>query len=106
MAFNWNRQGTGAAVDPAAAVAPGSSAPPEGLTEEQRTQLASLLVGFYTFLKTNAPSHFGLSSAVAELHTAVAAYQSGQSEDPFGPVRSVLAAVETARRSDRGIPQP
>ena len=105
MGFSWSRQGTAATVDPAAAVLSPASARP-GLTEEQRAKLGSLLVEFYGYLKTNAPAHPGLAAAVQEMHSAVAAYQSGQAEDPYGPIKRVLHAIESARLTDPSIPRP
>lgn len=105
MAFNWNRQSqSDAALNLADATS--ISALQSGVTDEQRAQVASLLVEFYTYLKSNAPSHPGLASAVQQMHSAVAAYQSGQSEDPYGPIKRVYAAIEAERQIDPSIPQP
>lgn len=107
MAFTWNRPNSSDQTVALATAAVSAAAGGEpGVTEADREQLGSLLVGFYTYLKTNAPSFPELAPAVQEMHSAVAAYHSGQSQDPFGPIKKVHASIAAQRRNNPSIPKP
>ena len=112
MAVTWTRD---APVDPNAAAPPGIIAPPQfhspqspptASTSAQREQIADLLRKLFAYLRDNAPAHQGLATAITEMHSAVAAYQSGQTENPFGPIQKVLQAIETQRKLDPTVPKP
>lgn len=75
-------------------------------TDARREQVRDVLEKLFVYLRDNAPSHPGLATAIREMHSAVAGYQSGSSENPFGPVRKVLQAIEQQRKLDPSLPQP
>lgn len=102
MTFTWIRD----ADQPFRPLAAGNAPAAVGLSAEQRTKLATLLSQTFSYLRENAPAHPGLAAAIAEMHSAVAAYQAGESQDPFGPLRRVFSAIEAQRRLDPSIPKP
>lgn len=80
----------------------GSDASVDGRSEKVRDVLEKL----FLYLQANAPSHPGLAASITEMHSAVAAYQSGRLNDPFGPARKVVQLIEQQRKLDPSLPKP
>jgi hypothetical protein len=105
MSFAWNRTeavAAGSLVAPAAAAAPVAVA---AAPTPQQAKAGALLGELYGYLRDNALAHPGLAAAIPVLSSAVAEFRTGQAADPVAGVRSVLAAIETARRADPSIPE-
>jgi hypothetical protein len=74
--------------------------------DDLRRRAAAILPKMLVYLNEHAPSHPGLAPAIAEMNTAIAAYQSFRTGDLQASLQRVLQAIEAQRRLDPSIPQP
>jgi hypothetical protein len=98
MTFTW--------VKPSDELATFASQPAANVPDGQREKVGELLIKAFDYLQKNALTHLSLATAIEEMHSAVAAYDSRQTQDPFGPLQRVVRAIEAQRRIDSSIPRP
>lgn len=103
MEYTFNR-GDGAAVMTPLSVVPLDAGPAAFAADPRRERAGEMLVQLFTFLEDNAEQHPALMSVGPVLSSAVAAWRSGQSRDPYDGVRKVLQAVHAVRATDPSIP--